>query len=262
MRLTRSWEPLWPACWSLLGMALLAGCDPQRVAKLEEGVSTEVDVRKQFGDPVTVTVAPDGTRILDYPRQPEGWTNYVIKIGPDGKMSSLRQLLNEDNFARIQPGLDAQEVRDTLGRPAETEALRPQEGRGVELALQAGEREPALHRHLRGGRPRARHGQGGRPARAGPGRQVSGDAPRCPDRAMRRALPDERTASRPFAREAGDRSRLSASRARPASGMSHAARGTRSTRRTTCEGVTSWRAHRVSKAFFLSGPPERSGGQS
>lgn len=103
----------------LLGIALLAGCDPQRVAKLEEGVATEVDVRKQFGDPVTVTIASDGTRTLDYPRQPEGWTNYVIKIGPDGKMSSLRQLLNEDNFARIRPGMDAQQVREALGRPAE-----------------------------------------------------------------------------------------------------------------------------------------------
>ncbi len=104
----------------LFGMILLsAGCDPQRVARLEEGVSTEVDVRKQFGDPVTVTLAADGTRTLDYPRQPEGWTNYVIKIGPDGKMSSLRQLLNEDNFARIRPGMESQQVRDTLGRPAE-----------------------------------------------------------------------------------------------------------------------------------------------
>lgn len=102
-----------------LAVLLLAGCDPQRVAKLEEGVSTEVDVRKQFGDPVTVTVEPDGTRTLEYPRQPEGWTNYVIKIGADGKMSSLRQLLNEDNFARVQPGMDAQQVRNVLGRPAE-----------------------------------------------------------------------------------------------------------------------------------------------
>lgn len=103
----------------LLGMLLLAGCDPQRVARLEEGVATEVDVRKQFGDPVTVTVGPDGTRTLEYPRQPEGWTNYVIKIGPDGKMSSLRQLLNDDNFARVLPGMDRQHVRDLLGRPAE-----------------------------------------------------------------------------------------------------------------------------------------------
>jgi outer membrane protein assembly factor BamE (lipoprotein component of BamABCDE complex) len=96
----------------------IAGCDPQRVEKLEEGVSTEVEVRKQFGDPVTIETKPDGSRVFDYPRQPEGWTNYRIEIGPDGKMSSLRQLLNADNFARVQPGMSTQEVLRLLGRPA------------------------------------------------------------------------------------------------------------------------------------------------
>ena len=105
---------------ALAACLCLLACDPQRVGKLEEGVSTEVDVRKQFGDPVTVTVEPDGTRTMDYPRQPEGWTNYVIKIGPDGKMSSLRQLLNPDNFAKVGPGLTQQDVRNILGRPAKT----------------------------------------------------------------------------------------------------------------------------------------------
>lgn len=116
MRLTIFWAPL--AVLAALVFAALAGCDPRRVAQLEEGVSTEVEVRKQFGDPVTVTVLADGSRVMDYPRQPEGWTNYVITIGRDGKMSSLRQLLNEDNFARVRPGLTAQEVRTLLGRPA------------------------------------------------------------------------------------------------------------------------------------------------
>jgi outer membrane protein assembly factor BamE (lipoprotein component of BamABCDE complex) len=118
--MNRTWICRTPFVAAVSALLLLAGCDPQRVAKLEEGVSTEVQVREQFGDPVTVTIAPDGTRTLDYPRQPEGWTNYVIQIGPDGKMSSLRQLLNEDNFARVQPGLDRQQVRDLLGRPAKT----------------------------------------------------------------------------------------------------------------------------------------------
>ncbi len=114
------------SAWRLSGMAalaasalLLSACDPQRVAKLEEGVSTEVEVRKQFGDPVTTNTLPDGSKVLDYPRQPEGWTNYVIKIGPDGKMSSLRQLVSDDNFAKITPGMGQQQVRDILGRPAE-----------------------------------------------------------------------------------------------------------------------------------------------
>lgn len=107
--------------WAVLvACTALTACDPQRIEKLEEGVATEVDVRKQFGDPVTVTVEADGSRTMEYPRQPEGWTNYVIKIGPDGKMSSLRQLLNPDNFAKVKPGLSQQEVRNLLGRPAKT----------------------------------------------------------------------------------------------------------------------------------------------
>jgi hypothetical protein len=99
-------------------LAALAGCD--RPSRLEEGVSTEVEVRREFGEPVTVTVAPDGTRTLDYPRQPEGWTNYVIQIGPDGKMSALRQLLHPGNFARVQPGMGREQVRQLLGRTART----------------------------------------------------------------------------------------------------------------------------------------------
>ncbi|MCA0242844.1 MAG: outer membrane protein assembly factor BamE [Proteobacteria bacterium] len=107
---------------ALLGAAAaLVGCDPARVAKLEEGVSTEAQVRQEFGEPVTVTVLPDGQRVLDYPRQPEGWTNYRITIGTDGKMSSLRQLLNADNFARVQPGLTEMQVRELLGRPAKSQ---------------------------------------------------------------------------------------------------------------------------------------------
>jgi outer membrane protein assembly factor BamE (lipoprotein component of BamABCDE complex) len=119
----------WLAVW-VMGVALaIAACDPQRVAKLEEGVSTEEDVRRQFGEPATVTIAADGVRTLEYPRQPEGWTNYRIQIGRDGKMSSLRQLLNEDNFARIKPGMEPREVREMLGRPASQQhfALKNQE---------------------------------------------------------------------------------------------------------------------------------------
>ena len=100
---------------------VLVACDPARVAKLEEGVSTEAQVRQQFGEPGTVTVLPDGQRVLDYPRQPEGWTNYRITIGADGKMSALRQLLHADNFAKVQPGQTEMQVRELLGKPARSQ---------------------------------------------------------------------------------------------------------------------------------------------
>ena len=101
-------------------LASLVGCDAQRIEKLEEGVATEADVRRQFGQPHAVAVNPDGSKVLEYPRQPEGWTNYVITIGADGKMSSLRQLLTPANFARIQPGMNKLEVMKTLGKTAKS----------------------------------------------------------------------------------------------------------------------------------------------
>ena len=100
----------------------LVGCDQQRIEKLEEGVSTEAQVRQQFGEPENVWDAPPGapagTRVLEYNRQPEGTTNYLIAIGPDGKMSALRQVLNPQNFGRVLPGMPMEAVRKMLGKPA------------------------------------------------------------------------------------------------------------------------------------------------
>lgn len=110
----RRWLALAAAsAWLALGG--LAGCDSHRANQLVEDVSTEADVRRQFGEPRTVTIAPDGTRTLDYPRQPEGVANYVMVIGPDGKLKSLRQLLNPDNFAKVRPGMDRDAVSRLLG---------------------------------------------------------------------------------------------------------------------------------------------------
>ena len=106
--------PLAALCTVVLAVGL-AGCEPQRAEKLVEDVSTEADVKRLFGEPKTVTIAADGTRTLDYPRQPEGYANYVMVIGADGKLKSLRQLLNPDNFAKVQPGMDREAVLKLLG---------------------------------------------------------------------------------------------------------------------------------------------------
>ncbi len=99
---------------TLLG---LVGCDPQRISELEEGVSTEADVRARFGEPERVWDAPAGGRTFEYNRQPEGHKNYHITIGPDGKMTALRQLLSPENFAKITPGMMMEDVRKSLGKP-------------------------------------------------------------------------------------------------------------------------------------------------
>lgn len=104
------------ACAALLS-AGLAGCDPQRISELEEGVSTEADVRQRFGAPEAVWDAPEGGQVYEYNRQPAGDVNYQITIAADGKMSALRQVLTPQNFAQITPGMMVEEVRKRLGKP-------------------------------------------------------------------------------------------------------------------------------------------------
>ena len=96
----------------------LVGCDEQKIKELEEGLSTEADVRAQFGEPERVWREEDGSRTFEYNRQPAGAKNYMITIGTDGKMSALRQVLAPHVFAKIVPGMDENAVRRMLGKPA------------------------------------------------------------------------------------------------------------------------------------------------
>lgn len=95
----------------------ISGCDNQRIAELEEGVATEGDVRIKFGEPEKIWDGADGARIFEYNRQPAGTKNYMITIGTDGKMSSLKQVLTSANFAKIEVGMPMETVRKMLGKP-------------------------------------------------------------------------------------------------------------------------------------------------
>lgn len=97
----------------------LLGCDQQKIDTLEEGLSTEIDVRKAFGEPDTIWPEPDGSRTFEYPRQPMGHRNYMITIGSDGVMTALRQVLTPHVFEQIQPGMTQEQVRRMLGKPAQ-----------------------------------------------------------------------------------------------------------------------------------------------
>ena len=99
----------------------LAGCDPQRISELEEGVASEADVRARFGEPMAIYGEDNGARTFEYPRQPAGQVNYMITIGADGKMSALRQVLKPSNFVKVVPGWDKAQVRRLLGLPAKTQ---------------------------------------------------------------------------------------------------------------------------------------------
>jgi hypothetical protein len=87
---------------------------------LQPGVSTEAEVRNVMGAPVGEYRANDGSRILAYPKGPLGTQTYMAEVGPDGVFRSVRQVLNDDTFNQIVPGLTRDQILNLIGPPGET----------------------------------------------------------------------------------------------------------------------------------------------
>ena len=107
-------------------IALLA-CDSRgrafedlRLARLNEGQSTEQDVRKLFGEPAAVRDITGGKGLI-YPLGPEGPHTLLMKIDGKGKYQVREDLLTRPNFERVTPGLKELDVLVMLGRPGRAE---------------------------------------------------------------------------------------------------------------------------------------------
>ena len=112
----------------LLAAAItLSACDSRgkafedlRLARLNEGQSSEQDVRKLFGDPAAVRDVTGGKGLI-YPLGPEGPHTLLMKIDGKGIYQGRENLLTRTNFARVNPGLKEVDVLVMLGRPGRTE---------------------------------------------------------------------------------------------------------------------------------------------
>lgn len=102
----------------LSALLALVGCDSQRAAQLQPGISSEADVRQQFGTPQAEYAQADGSRTLAYTRQPEGRTNLMIVINPSGTLREIHQVLQPTYFEQIKPGMSEEQVQRILGQPA------------------------------------------------------------------------------------------------------------------------------------------------
>lgn len=98
--------------------AFLPACDGVNLEKLKPGISTTQNVRDIMGVPTMEWQDPDGSLTWEYPRTPQGLVNYMIVFGPDKVLREVRQVLTEENFARVQPGMSREDVRRLLGQPA------------------------------------------------------------------------------------------------------------------------------------------------
>ena len=104
----------------------LAGCAAYTAyggAGLQPGSSTEAQVRATMGSPALAFANPDGTRLLAYPRGPLGTQTFMVDIDADGRLRAIRQVLNDDTFYRIQPGLTEEDILRMIGPPGDRMAF-------------------------------------------------------------------------------------------------------------------------------------------
>lgn len=105
---------LWIA---LLSSLLLAACASYSGSGLKPGEARLDDVQASMGTPAMRWQDADGSIQLAYPRGPAGFDTFMVRLGPDGRLQSITNVLEPAGFARIRPGMTKEEVLRVLGPP-------------------------------------------------------------------------------------------------------------------------------------------------
>lgn len=100
----------------------LAGCAAYGPGDLRPGDRAE-QVLASMGAPTAKARRPDGGWRWVYARGPMGRHTWMLDLGPDGLLAGWTQVLGEDNFARVVPGMREQEIEALLGPPGDRKAL-------------------------------------------------------------------------------------------------------------------------------------------
>jgi hypothetical protein len=93
----------------------LSGCAVDRLPSLVEPGASATDVEARMGKPIAQGVLPNGETYWDYTLQPMGYHNYRVTFAPDQRVQAVRDLLANDNIARIQKGMSRAQVLDIVG---------------------------------------------------------------------------------------------------------------------------------------------------
>ena len=103
---------------ALLLAGFLTACGS--TGSLVPGRSNQSDVRARLGAPTEIRKDRSGDELWEYAGGAEGHETHLVRLGPDGKVKEVTQILTQERLLAVVPGKTTkQEVRDLLGRPAE-----------------------------------------------------------------------------------------------------------------------------------------------
>jgi len=100
------------------------GFDGIHLAALKPGKAVAGEVRERLGAPAAEWPNGDGGATWEYPRGPAGTRCWMLTLNDRGVLRKIEQALTDENFARIENGWSAEQVRRLLGKPG-SEATFP-----------------------------------------------------------------------------------------------------------------------------------------
>ncbi len=101
-------------CMIVVGCLLAAGC--ANLTGIPPGTAAAA-VEASAGKPSRVWPEPGGGASWEYPFGPAGRYTYMVRMGADGRVTGVDQVLGWDTFGRITAGMPVAEVEHLLGRP-------------------------------------------------------------------------------------------------------------------------------------------------
>lgn len=99
---------------ALIACAALAGCAADARRVVLPGMAPD-EVSARVGTPIAEGRRANDELYWDYTRQPFGYAIYRVTFGAEGRVRDVRNLLTEQNFRNLQPGMTPGEVAAIVG---------------------------------------------------------------------------------------------------------------------------------------------------
>jgi len=99
-------------------LAVLGACAGYSPTSVREGQSAS-EVVEQMGTPTGRYARPEGGERLEFARGPYGKHTFMVDLDASGRVVGWTQVLDESNFATLEPGATREEVLYRFGHPSE-----------------------------------------------------------------------------------------------------------------------------------------------
>jgi hypothetical protein len=106
---------MWHRALILFSSLIVSACTSYSGSGLKPGEARLEDVHATMGPPALHWQDADGSRQLAYPRGPAGFDTFMVRLGPNGKLLSIENVLDEQHLATVRAGMSKEDVLRILG---------------------------------------------------------------------------------------------------------------------------------------------------